>query len=100
MSEISLEAFKRHIRADDIKGDDEKLQMRLDAAEAYVVGATRRTMNELKQMGGGRLPMPVIQAVLMAAAAFDENTQAVQSVQLHVNPLYPALLRQYRKLER
>lgn len=100
MSEISLDAFKRHIRADDIEGDDEKLQMRLDAAEAYVVSATRRTMAELKEMGGGELPMPIVQAVLMAAAAFDENTQAAGSQQLHVNPMYPALLRQYRKLER
>ena len=100
MSTISLSTFKKHIRADDICADDEKLQLRLDAAEAYVVNATNRTLDELLQLGDGALPLPIIQAVLMAAASFDENTQAVSSQQLHENPMFPALLRQYRKLSR
>ncbi len=100
MSIISLDTFKKHIRADDIRADDEKLQLRLDAAEAYVVNSTNRSLDELLEMGNGGLPLPIVQAVLMAAASFDENTQAVSSQQLHENPMLPALLKQYRKLAR
>lgn len=100
MSTISLDTFKKHIRADDICADDEKLQLRLDAAEAYVVNSTNRSIDELLEMGDGALPLPIVQAVLMAAASFDENTQAVSSQQLHENPMFPALLKQYRKLAR
>lgn len=99
MSRISLELFKKHIRYDDVDADDEKLQSRLDAAEAYVINVTNRTEDELVQMGGGEVfPMPIVQVILMVAASFDEHTQAVATTQLHTNQLYAAILKKYRKL--
>lgn len=99
MSRISLDLLKKHVRYDDVDADDEKLQSRLDAAEAYVINATNRTEDELVQMGGGEaFPMPIVQVILMVAASFDEHTQAVATSQLHTNQLYAAMLKQYRKL--
>lgn len=99
MSRISLELFKKHIRYDDVDADDEKLQSRLDAAEAYVINATNRSEDELVEMGGGETyPMPIVQVILMVAASFDEHTQAVTTQQLHANQLYMAMLKQYRRL--
>lgn len=59
MSEVALSLFKKHVRADDFSDDDDYLQQCLDAAEASVVRATNRTLDELKLMGGGSLPAPL-----------------------------------------
>ena len=56
MSLVSLELFKKHVRADDFNTDDEQLQQYLDAAEQQVIMATNRTENELVEMGGGEFP--------------------------------------------
>ena len=61
MSEVSLELFKKHVRADDFTGDDEYLQHLLDTSEEHIVGATRRTAEELRAMNGGVFPRPLAQ---------------------------------------
>ena len=56
MNYVSLELFKKHVRADDFNADDEQLRQYLDAAEQQVIMATNRTEDELVEMGGGVFP--------------------------------------------
>lgn len=100
MSVVDLELFKKHVRADDYSADDELLQMILDSAEVEVIRATNRTTDELKEIGGGDLPLPIKQAILMAGAmkfAYPEGLipSSMQQIPFGVE----ALIKQYRKLE-
>lgn len=99
MATISLEYFKKWVRADDIDTDDEVLQQCLDSAEAQVVDATNRTKDELLKMGGGEnLPLALQAAVLSLAATWYRDPEAMSSVQVHVSPQFTAAIKRFRKL--
>lgn len=68
-------------------------------AETMVILETRRTAEELQEMGGGSMPNPVIMAMLMLAEHLFRNkgltvTQAVNTVQYG----YEFLIHPYVKL--
>lgn len=99
MATISLEYFKKWVRADDIDADDEVLQQCLDSAEAQVVEATNRTKEELLEKGGGEsLPLALQVAVLSLAASWYRDPEAMSSVQMHVSPQFTAAIKRYRRL--
>lgn len=99
MSLVSLELFKKHVRADDFNADDEQLQQYLDAAEQQVIMATNRTENELVEMGGGVFPPMLAQAVLLVAAAWYATPENTAGVQYHEVPYgATALIKPFRKL--
>ena len=99
MATVSLELFKKHVRADDFNDDDEQLQQYLDAAERQVIMATNRTEEELVAMGGGKLPPMRVQAVLMRAAANYANPENTTGVQYREVPWgATALIKPFRKL--
>lgn len=99
MSEGRLELFKKHVRADDFTEDDKYLQHLLDAAEESVVKATNRTREELEDMGGGKLPTPIMQAVLMLGAHWYNQRESASTVQMHSVPdALSSLIKPYRKL--
>lgn len=99
MSAVSLELFKKHVRADDFEDDDVYLSHLLDAAEATVVKATNRTSEELVTMGGGKFPTPVVHAIMMLAAHWYNQREGVSTIQMHQVPdSLAALLKPYRKL--
>ncbi len=99
MPEVSLTLLKKHVRADDYDDDDELLAHYLEAAEEAVAGATQRPMEELKEMGGGSLPARLQQAVLMTAAHWYANREAVAGVQMQQVPMgFEALVKPFRRL--
>lgn len=99
MATISLEYFKKWVRADDIDTDDEVLQQCLDSAEEQVVNATNRTREELLEMGDGeKLPLTLQAAVLSLAATWYRDPEAMSSVQMHVSPQFTAAIKRFRKL--
>ena len=99
MATVDLALLKQHVRADDFSGDDEYLQLLLDAAEEYVVNATHRTGDELITMGHGELPLTLQQAVLLTAAHWYNQREAVAGVQMTEVPYtLQALIKPYRKL--
>lgn len=101
MSTVSLELFKKHVRADDITADDEQLQFYLDAAEQHVIAATGRTEAELAELGGGSLPPQLCQAVLLLAASFYAQPEATATAQHHAVPYgFDALVKPFRTLSR
>lgn len=99
MAIADLELFKKHVRADDFTEDDDYLQHLLQAAEDWVVMSTHRTEAELADMGGGKVPVPIVQAVLMLAAHWYNQREAVAAAQMYEVPgSLQSLIKPYRKL--
>ena len=99
MAAVDLALFKKHVRADDFADDDTYMQHLLDAAEEYVITATNRTEEELRARGGGSVPKPIQQAIMMLAAHWYNQRESVTSVQMHEVPdSLSALIKQCRKL--
>ena len=96
---MSLALFKKHVRADDFTDDDELMQHYVDAAEAHVIQATNRTADELQQLGGGKYPAQLKQAVLLLAGHWYNQRESVAGVQMHEVPdALQALIKPFRKL--
>lgn len=99
MPEVPLTLLKKHVRADDFEEDDDLLAHYLEAAEETVVGATHRSLEELKEMGGGNLPMRLQQAILLTAAHWYANREGVAAVQMQEVPMgFAALVKPFRRL--
>lgn len=99
MATVDLELLKKHVRADDFADDDDYLAHLLDAAEQYVCTATNREASELLEMGGGKLPTMLQQAVLLTAGHWYNQREAVSGVQMSEVPYtLQALIKPYRKL--
>lgn len=99
MALVSLTLLKQHVRADDFSDDDTYLSHLLEAAEQHVVDSTCRSVSELLSMGGGSLPPTLQQAVLMIAAHWYNQREAVSSAQMAEVPYtVQALLKPYRRL--
>ncbi len=101
MALVDLTLFKQHVRADDFASDDAVLQFYLDAAVEAVITATNRTEAELLTMSddGATLPKPLQQAVMMLAAHWYNQREAVSGTQMHEVPAsLMALVKPFRKL--
>ncbi|MCM1484077.1 MAG: head-tail connector protein [Muribaculaceae bacterium] len=99
MSATKLELLKKHVRADDFSEDDGYLAHLLDAAEEYVVIATRRTVEELTDGNGGEFPAPLKHAVMMLAAHWYNQREAVSGGQMAEVPYtVQALVKPFIKL--
>lgn len=99
MAVVDLELFKKHVRADDFSDDDEYLSHLLETAEAAVVKATNRTLEELRQMESGSLPISITHAIMMLGAHWYNQRETVSGTQMHAVPdSLQALIKPYRKL--
>lgn len=96
---LNLELFKKHVRADDFSDDDEYLQSLLDTAEVHIVRETHRDVGELCELGDGDLPLPLSHAIMLLAAHWYNQREAVSATQMHAVPMgIQALVKPYRKL--
>lgn len=96
---ISLTLLKKHVRADDFDDDDDLLQHYLDAATTVVITATNRTVEELTAIGGGEVPTPLVQAVMMLAGHWYNQRESVSASQMYEVPdALASLVKPYRKL--
>lgn len=99
MATVNIALLKQHVRADDFSDDDQYLQHLIDAAEQYVSSATNRTSDELVEIGGGKFPVMLQQAVLLIAGHWYNQREAVSGVQMAEVPYtLQALIKPYRKL--
>lgn len=97
MATVDIALLKQHVRADDFSEDDAYLSHLLEAAEAYVCSATNRTTDELLE--GGKLPIPLQQAILLLAGHWYNQREAVSSAQMVEVPYtLAALIKPFRKL--
>lgn len=99
MGAVSLELFKKHVRADDFDDDDLYLEHLLETAEESVITATARTRDELTEGGTVSLPAPLRHAIMMLAAHWYNQRESVSTVQMHEVPdALQSLVKPYRKL--
>lgn len=99
MAYVKLELLKKHVHADDFTADDTYLTHLLESAERYVLDATYRTEAELFCIGGGVMPLPLQQAVLLLAGHWYNQREAVSGVQMAEVPYtLQALIKPFRKL--
>ena len=100
MAVVSMALLKQHVRADDFSGDDEYLAELLDNAEQHVVGWTNRSLDELTELGGGgNVPGPIRQAVMLLVGHWYNQREAVSGVQMAEVPYtLQALIKPYCRL--
>ena len=99
MGVVSLALFKKHCNADDFTADDDYLQHLLDTAEAHVIRSTRRTTEELQQMGGGSFPNELKHAIMLIGAHWYNQRESDAAAQVHEVPdTLQALIKPFRKL--
>ncbi|MCW4098811.1 head-tail connector protein [Prevotella copri] len=98
MAVVSLDVFKKHVRADDFADDDDYLTELLETAESAVIKATNRSKDELEQMEG-KFPPMLKHAMMMLAAHWYNQRESVSTVQMHAVPdALQALIKPFRKL--
>lgn len=96
---VSLELFKKHVRADDFADDDTYLGHLLEVAQESVINATNRTEAELTEMGGGSFPVSLKHAIMLLGGHLYNQRESVSQVQLHAVPdSLQALIKPFRKL--
>lgn len=96
---VSLELFKKHVRADDFADDDTYLEHLLEVAQESVINATNRTEAELTEMGGGSFPVSLKHAIMLLGGHLYNQRESVSQVQLHAVPdSLQALIKPFRKL--
>ncbi len=99
MSEVSLQLFKQHVRADDYADDDVYLQQCLDSAEEQVVTATHRSIADLKNIGGGSLPKSIVQAILLIGGSlYDHRENDAPTSYVEIPWGAASIIKNYRKL--
>lgn len=98
MAVVSLELFKKHVRADDFAGDDEYLCHLLETAEEAVIRATHRSGIEIIESNGGCFPLALQHAVMMLAAHWYNQRESVSNSQMHEVPdSLQSLIKPFRK---
>lgn len=99
MGIVSLELFKKHVRADDFAEDDEYLAHLLSAAELSVLKSVNRTFDEICDMGDGSFPPDLTHAVLLLGAHWYNQRESVAQVNMSAVPdTLQTLIKPYRKL--
>lgn len=93
----SLELLREQVRADEGGADDTILSHYLQSAEEMVIAETNRELAELAPEG--KLPARLTQAILMLAAHWYNQREAVGGANLKAVPLaYDSLVRPFIKL--
>ena len=96
--EVTVEELKKQLRVD-YEEEDDLLMTYGEAAEDVVVKATNRSVEELKEMGGGILPMPIRVAILKMAAEMFTNRGITTQGNVQVVPYgFEVLIKPYVKL--
>ena len=85
MKWLSIEFIKKHSRID-FDCEDDLLELYGDSAEETIMDITRRSYEELKQMGGGKIPAKLYEAGLMLVENSYNNRQPSSTQQLYGVP--------------
>lgn len=95
---LTLDEIKGQCRVDFID-DDVVLALYGRAAEDAVMGATRRTAEELEAMGGGTLPVQLRLAMLLLTAHWYRLREAVSGITQSMVPMaYDYLVKPFVRL--
>lgn len=91
--EVTLEQLKRQCNVD-YDDDDATLLDMAEAAEEEVIRRTERTREELQEMGGGRFPAALRQAILVRVGELFANREGTDKPNMY----FESQIRLYQKL--
>lgn len=95
---LTLDEIKGQLRVD-FDDDDAELTRKGAVAENMAIKATRRTLDELKEMGGGEVPPEIREAALMLAGHLYRVRENVSGYQQYVVPYaFEALVKPFVRL--
>lgn len=98
MKWLTLDYIKKHSRID-FDVDDDILELYANAAETAVLNVCNRTEDELKEMGDGSMPDPIMQATLMLVDHSYQQRSPASAQQLYTVPYtFDFLVKPYIKL--
>ena len=99
MKWLSIEYIKQHSRID-YDCEDGLLELYADSAEETIMELTRRTYEELKEMGGGKIHAKLYHAGLMLVDNSYQNRTPSSTQQLSTIPYgnFDFLIKNYMKL--
>lgn len=98
MSCVDFQLFKKHVRADDFSDHDDRLMACLENAEHAVIRMTGRSYDELAYMGGGTIPGPLQQVIMMVGAHLYAHPEAADVQEQKLDPFVMGMIKSYRKL--
>jgi uncharacterized phage protein (predicted DNA packaging) len=85
MKWLTIDYIKQHSRID-FDCDDQLLELYADSAEETILDMTRRTFDELKEMGGGKIPAKLYHAGLLLVDNWYNNRSSAGVGQLYTVP--------------
>lgn len=85
MKYLTLDYIKEQSRID-FGDDDELLSLYAEAAETATLNYIGRSVDELKKMNGGTMPVPVVQATLMIVDHLYQQRSPTSSIKLSSVP--------------
>ena len=98
MKWLSIEYIKQHSRID-YDCEDGLLELYADSAEETILDLTRRTYEELKEMGGGQIPAKLYHAGLLLVDNSYQNRTPSSTQQMYNIPYgFDMLIKNYMKL--
>lgn len=87
MAEVSLDILKKEMRLpSDFTDHDEILSLDLNTAEEAITSACNRTVDELKEMGGGEFPAQLSKAELALAKHYYNHDLVADERSLTATP--------------
>lgn len=98
MKWLSIEFIKKHSRIDS-DCEDDLLELYGDSAEETIMDITRRSYEELKDMGGGKIPAKLYEAGLMLVENSYNHRKPSSTQQLYDVPCgFDMRIKDYIKL--
>lgn len=100
MAEVSLELLKKELRMQsDFTCQDDILEVDLEAAESAIVAWCNRSVDELKGLGSGAFPAPLLKAELALAKHMFTHDMVADERSLTATPFgISTLIKPYVKL--
>lgn len=98
MKWLTIGYIKAHSRID-FDCEDDLLEIYANSAEGTILNLTRRTYEELKEMGGGQIPAELYHAALLLVDNSYQNRSPSSTQQLSIIPCgFDFLIKSFMKL--
>lgn len=98
MKWLTIDYIKQHSRID-YDCEDQLLELYADSAEETIMDITRRSYEELMEMGGGKIPAKLYHAGLLLVDSSYQNRSAISNQQLYDIPTgFNMLVKNFMKL--
>lgn len=98
---IPLDVAKKHLNLEpSFTDDDQYIMMLIDAAEQAVLKHTNEDIEKLEEAGGGCIPTPIFNAILLMIGHLYQNREIVGTKTAELPLAYEYLIALYQNYNR